>query len=178
MGHWINPAGSSSVDSAFWSRPIGEREHENSGIHYGFQPVVWFTGNTHDIHKRGFNQAHDNIGYIWGWDPKENGVSSPIGHYGTHLGLTFSSPTAKYILWLTHQYCFIEGVKTGDGNSFKKFSLGIFQSGGSLHYGGQGRWMVNRQAAGDYRSLIGQQEAHYFGLQWHLNIPKLSLIHI
>jgi len=175
IGHWISANQSAMIDNAYWSPPMRERIDSSSGTHYAFQPVVWFDGNSSRITKRGFNQAHVDIKYVWGWDPKEIGQLSTDGLVGAHFGLTFRPDNGhqKYILWLTNQFCFLEGIETGSGASFKKFSVGIGNSGGSITYMGQGRWTVNRDAVGTHRgSWIGQEEAHYFGLQWHLDIPQ------
>jgi len=99
---------------------------------YRFQDVEW--PNRCKEASRGWNQSHPEVGYVWGWDPKELTVrpaAADRGKVGAHLGLPFSKGDCHYIIWFTQTEVFLESINPTTG---KKTSTGLT---------GFGQWAVS-----------------------------------
>ncbi len=100
---------------------------------YDFQKVVFAEHDTRTGDARfGWNQSHPDVGYVWGWDPKDNDDEN--GEEGAHIGFTFSAEGCKCIVWLTKKEAFLECVTTGNTTPKKRTSTGLW---------GVGQWTVN-----------------------------------
>lgn len=135
-GTWYDDNGTTFADRAVWSQPRREATRVSGDVNgngdprvYDFQPVVW-PGRR--AGRRGWNQSHPDVPYVWGWDPKEG--ENANGDIGTHVGYPIDLPPCHFIVWFTPGEAFLEGVDTADPNDRRKASVGFF---------GRGQWHIH-----------------------------------
>ncbi len=132
VGTWYDQT-NSFTDNANWLQSVNEAANDpndtdangNTRV-YNFQQVEFLGANAHF----GWNQAHHEVAYVWGWDPKDQ--TNTDGTVGTHVGWTFDLGTAKCIIWVTKNEAFLECVKDV-GSETRRTSTGFF---------GFGQWTV------------------------------------
>ncbi|MFU7528112.1 hypothetical protein [Qipengyuania sp. ASV99] len=121
QGSWYQDQAAPSPDNARWHAPRQTGAHLPAGTPYDFQ-LVDFHAPSGGVTRRGWNQSHKDVGYVWGWDPKDNGQTN--GEIGAHLGFPFSEDGADAIIWFTKREVFLEAVKTVDGVR-RRISVGL-----------------------------------------------------
>jgi len=139
QGTWYDETGNTFTDPAVWAAPIflltsdPQNDVNNNGqprVYY-FQDVLFSARS--GFSRYGWNQAHADVAYVWGWDPKDNG--NQFGRRGTHVGWTFNAgfnENASCIIWITPEEAFLECIlETYSGK--KRTSAGLF---------GIGQWTV------------------------------------
>lgn len=150
QGTWYDDTGNTFTDPAVWATPILEPtgDPQNDVDNWGQPRVYYFQDVLFSARsgssRYGWNQAHGDVAYIWGWDPKDNG--NQFGRRGTHVGWTFDtyangdiigSKNASCIVWVTPEEAFLECIHdTCSGK--KRTSAGLF---------GIGQWAVGPQTS-------------------------------
>lgn len=127
-------AGPTFKDDAKWNPPRDEGRHPPgsvppAGSPYDFQPVD-FKDAAGNVVRRGWNQSHKDVEYLWSWDPKDEGQQN--GEIGAHLGFRHVEDGAEAIFWFTCREVFFEAIKEVDGVKHR-ISVGIW---------GRGLWTV------------------------------------
>lgn len=135
-GHWYRDRGDQFDDRAFWAPSRLEGQH-NGGTAYKFQDATFLESNN-SVKRRGWNQAHEDVMYVWGWDPKEQGNAN--GWIGAHLGFRHEESGASCLFWFTPEDVFFEAVKE-QGGQRRRISVGYGPS--DDQYAGRGLWTID-----------------------------------
>lgn len=136
QGHWYRDRGDEFEDAAFWARSRLEGQH-NGGTPYKFQDAT-FLDSANAVKRRGWNQSHEDVKYVWGWDPKDSGDEQ--GWIGAHLGFRHDEKGANCLFWFTPYEVFFEAVRTFGGLT-RRISVGYGPP--DDQYAGRGQWVID-----------------------------------
>lgn len=121
-GRWIHNHGGEFTDNANWGEAYHYEEHAD-GTPYNYQQVV-FLNSDGTVKRRGWNQSHPHVDYLWGYDPKPG---------AEHVGIKFRQGGQRGIFWFTRRECYLE-IIYNDRGTIKRTSTGL---------DGVGQWLVD-----------------------------------
>lgn len=159
-GYWYDP--SANDDAEDDETKVEEKRREDNAGWY--PPGQWnttqhspYSGSKYhqDVHfspgggeheRTGWNESTSGAGHVWGWDPKTVDLAEypdqDEGDFGTSIGFPFTTDEARWIVWLTPNEAFLEGLKPQGEDSKTR------RSSATLWGWGYGQWKVEEWEAG------------------------------